>query len=366
MNITTGKIRKAQKVILYGPEGIGKSTFASKFPNPLFSDTEGSTTHLDVARFDKPTSWSMLMAQVEYVKQNKPCSTYVIDTADWAESLAKEYVINSASDARIKSIEDYGYGKGYTMLAEEFGRLLNKLQEVVDVGINVLVLAHAHMRKFEQPQEIGSYDRWELKLEKKVSPLLKEWADAVMFATYEIHVVNVDNQGAAKGKNKAQGGSRVMYTSHNPAWDAKNRWGLADKLPFDFNQIASHIITQQANTTKPVQAEVKATNQAQTKEVPKQQPKTEPKQAAATQVKSVNPFSMFPKALQDLMKQDRVTENEFREYFSGKGHFPKEMPFNNMPEDYLKGIIANWIKVITDISEHREPILDIANQDLPF
>ena len=48
MDITSGKIESAQKVIIYGPEGIGKSTFASKFPSPLFSDTEGSTKHMDV------------------------------------------------------------------------------------------------------------------------------------------------------------------------------------------------------------------------------------------------------------------------------------------------------------------------------
>lgn len=88
MNITRGKIKSAQKVVIYGPEGIGKSTFASQFPNPLFIDTEGSTKNLDVARMDKPTSWTMLKSQLEYIKSNPTvCKTVVIDTIDWAEQL---------------------------------------------------------------------------------------------------------------------------------------------------------------------------------------------------------------------------------------------------------------------------------------
>ncbi|MEG0327772.1 MAG: ATP-binding protein [Erysipelothrix sp.] len=362
MNITKGKVIKAQKVVLYGPEGIGKSTFASMFPNPLFSDTEGSTTHLDVARFDKPTSWPMLMSQVEYVKQNKPCSTYVVDTADWAEKLAKEYIIGQSPNT--KSIEDFGYGKGYTMLAEEWGRFLNKLQELVDVGINVVILAHAMMRKFEQPQELGSYDRWELKLEKKTAPLTKEWADAVLFATYEIYVVNVDNQGAAKGKNKAQGGARIMHTTHNPAWDAKNRWGLADKVPFEFKEIALHIPEQlnmvvENAAPAPVPAPVveKRTEAVKKEPITNENPKNEN-----------NEFSFFSKSLQDLLAADRVSANELSNYITVvKGHFPQGTPLKNLPQEYTDGaLVANWPKVIEEIKNLREPILDITSDDLPF
>lgn len=358
MNITKGKVIKAQKVVLYGPEGIGKSTFASMFPNPLFSDTEGSTTHLDVARFDKPTSWPMLMSQVEYVKQSKPCSTYVIDTADWAEKLAKEYIIGQSPNT--KSIEDFGYGKGYTMLAEEWGRFLNKLQELVDVGINVVILAHAMMRKFEQPQELGSYDRWELKLEKKTAPLTKEWADAVLFATYEIYVVNVDNQGAAKGKNKAQGGARIMHTNHNPAWDAKNRWGLVDKVPFEFKEIALHIpeqLNKVVENAAPAPVVEKTTEAVKKELINNEVPKNEN-----------NEFSFFSKSLQDLLAVDRVSANELSNYITVvKGHFPQGTPLENLPQEYTDGaLVANWPKVIEEIKNLREPILDITSDDLPF
>lgn len=144
MEIITGKVPKAQKIVLYGVEGIGKSTFASQFPDPLFIDTEDSTLHMDVKRFPKPTSWEMLNQQVDYVKQNKPCQTLVIDTMDWAEDLCKRHLMAANG---WSAIDSEGYGKKFVALAEQMGGLLNKLSEVIDLGINVVVTAHAMLRK---------------------------------------------------------------------------------------------------------------------------------------------------------------------------------------------------------------------------
>ena len=232
MKITRGKIASAQKVVIYGPEGIGKSTFASQFPDPLFIDTEGSTKNMDVARMDKPTSWTMLKNQIAYIKANPAvCKTLIIDTIDWAEQLCLNDICATYGK---KGIEDFGYGNGYVYEKEEFGRFLNSLEELIDRGVNVVLTAHAQLRKFSQPDEFGEYDRWELKLGKKtgsqISPLVKEWADMVLFANYKTVAVQADKEG---NKFKAQGGERVMYTEHHPCWDAKNRHGLAALLPFD-------------------------------------------------------------------------------------------------------------------------------------
>lgn len=122
MEISKGVIKSAQKCILYGVEGIGKSTFAAQFPNPVFIDTEGSTKHLDVARLPNPSSWQMLLKGVQHVK-NYPatCDTLVIDTADWAERLCIDHLC--ARDKK-DGLEGWGYGKGHTYLAEEFGKLI--------------------------------------------------------------------------------------------------------------------------------------------------------------------------------------------------------------------------------------------------
>ena len=93
MQITRGKRAQAQKVVIYGPEGIEKSSFASQFPDPVFIDTEGSTDNMDVARLDKPTSWTMLVNEIAFIKTNPTeCKTLIVDTVDWAEALAVAHV----------------------------------------------------------------------------------------------------------------------------------------------------------------------------------------------------------------------------------------------------------------------------------
>ena len=234
IKVTRGIVKKPLKLVIYGPEGIGKTTFASKFPWPVFIDTEGSTNHMDVARFEPPRTWDAILEDVRsLVADPAGYQTLVLDTADWAVRLCETAVCMRAGK---KGIEDFGYGKGYVYAKEEFGKLLDLMTEVVDKGINVVITAHSIIRKFERPDETGAYDRWELKLGNKagsqIAALCKEWADVVLFANYKETVVEID------GKKKAQGGSRVMYTSHAPTWDAKNRHGMPPELPFDYQQIA--------------------------------------------------------------------------------------------------------------------------------
>lgn len=380
MQITKGIIQGAQKVVCYGPEGIGKSYFASKSPNPLFIDTEGSTRHMDVARLPDPSSWTMLLGEVQHVKINPMiCDTLIIDTADWTERLCKDHI---CSVNKVSSIEAFGYGKGYTYLAEEFGRLLNALTELIDLGVNVVLVAHASMRKFEQPDEMGAYDRWEMKLEKKVAALVKEWADMVLFANYQTFVINVDNQGAQKGKNKAQGGKRVMYTTHHPCWDAKNRHDLPDMLDFHFDEIKHCIPTRQSmNATPPQQqpAQTKTTPETPVQQsapptTPPPSPPAEPlkwgdvgtiykndTEFNAARAREQSELENLPKALTDLMEPEKVTIQEIQEVVAGKGYYPADTPISNYDPGFVQGVlIGAWPQVWQMISELR------FNDDIPF
>lgn len=368
MQITSGKILGAQKIVIYGPEGIGKSTFASKFPNPVFIDTEGSTKHMDVPRTPKPSSWTMIFEQVKYFKANPHLyDTLVIDTADWAEQLCMTEI---CAKSQKKSIEDFGYGKGYIYLAEEFGRLLNLLEDVIEVGINVVITAHAQMRKFEQPEEMGAYDRWELKLQKKTAPLLKEWADTVLFANYEIYVINVDNQGVQKGKNKAQGGKRVMYTTHTPSWDAKNRQGLDLKLDFDYKEIAHCIVTRGGiakekprQETVKVEAPVQDQQPVVSDELQKME-NTESIESKSPKIIETPKENLegIPKALADLMSQNNVTVEEIQQAVGSKGYYPGDTPIENYDPNFVSGVLVGaWGQVFEIIKEIRKDI-----ENIPF
>ena len=368
MKITKGKRARAQKVVIYGTEGIGKSSLASKFPEPLFIDTEGSTDNMDVARLDKPTSWIMLNNQIAFIKANPTvCKTLVIDTIDWAESLC---VDNLCAMHGKKGIEDFGYGNGYVYAKEEMGRFLNKLQDLIEIGINVVLTAHAQIRKFELPDEMGSYDKYELKLGKKTSsqtaPLVKEWADLLLFCNYKTYLVSQEKST----KKKAQGNQRVIYTEHNPAWDAKNRHGLPSELPLDYNSIAHIFKTEEKEEVKKtVQTEFKDEKKEQLQfEQPKyngdlEAPKIEKtqeekimdnfgdivKEVENTPVEElVDPFiakpDYIPQPLWDLMQQDNITEEDIKLVTESKGYFPKGTPMSVYNEQgYLTGyIIPKW------------------------
>lgn len=358
--ITGGKIPHARKVLVYGPEGVGKSTFASHFPDPLFIDTEGSTRNLDVKRMPAPTSWPMLIDEVTTVAYDRLCKTLVIDTLDWAERMCAWDLCQSKG---WNGIEDAGYGKGYTYLAERFGQLLNRLEDVVQAGINVVVTAHAKITKFEQPDEMGTYDRWELKLEKKTAPLAKEWADMILFANYQTIVVK-----SKDGKSKGQGGQkRVMYTTHTATWDAKNRDDLPDKLDFDYGQIAHLFVDTQPQMQQPVAEQTidpdplpYNTGGLDIRDGMDEEPPriVDPEDIPARKEFNwdTSEYQGIPKALLDLMKANGVYEDDIRKVVAMRGYFPEDMPVREYPKDFIDGVlIGAWDQVYEMIKEKTLP-----------
>lgn len=326
-NITSGKVHTAVKTVIYGAEGIGKTTLAAQFPSPLFIDTEGSTKQLDVARLPAPSSWEMLLQELDFVRDKCPCATLVIDTVDWAEQLC---IADLCAKNGKSGIEDFGYGKGWEFEKESFGKFLNKLTEVINAGINVTLTAHAALRKFEQPDEMGSYDRWEMKLgsktTNKISPLIKEWADIVLFCNYKTLVVQTDKEGK---KHKAQGNRRVMYTQHHPCWDAKNRYGLPEEIPMEYAQIAQIY-------------------------APVQPLETPPAPATSTSATDIQPG--ISQSLADLMAASGITEQQIRAAVAMKGYFPEDMPISAYPEDFVSGVLVGaWKQIVDFINEQKYP-----------
>lgn len=253
MQVSKGVLKKAVKAVIYGVEGIGKSTLASYAPAPLYVDLDKGTARLDVERVEGIADWSGLLSLMqEFAHGGHPYQTLVIDTADKAAAMCEKFIISARVPGK-KSIEDIAYGKGYKMLAEEFSQFLAWCDVVVDAGYNVVIIAHAVQRSVTQPDTMAAYDHWELKLPgnstNKLGPLLKEWADLVLFCSYKLTLVSAGSMGE---KKKAVGGERVMYTTHTPYADAKNRFGLDAVLPLSFEPLAP-LFPQHASAAKPSQ-----------------------------------------------------------------------------------------------------------------
>lgn len=381
LNISRGPVAKAQKVVIYGPEGIGKTTLAAQFPDPLFIDTESGTYHYDVARVDPaPASWTELLANVREAKA-EGFATLALDTADWAEALAMRHLL---AENHWKSIETPGYGKGYTALAEEFAKLLDALSDVADHGINVVVTAHTAARKFEQPDEAAAYDRWELKLQKKCAPLLKEWADALLFLNWK---TTVEMVGEGKGsKGKARNARRTMFCQHHACWDAKNRWGLPAEMPADYASVAAFIPNMPAKPDAGLASDIACGPTPAAEHAPRgaapaeAQPPAQPirsivyeqdgsivSDTAARQQPTPDPANPELHGLPDywkpalrLMAGIGATVDEIRAIAAKKGHFTLDTPASNFPKEYIDGcIVAQWSKWQEEIDGMRsdsEPV----------
>ena len=231
MKIVTGKQKRAQRVVLYGVESVGKSTFAANFPKPLFLDIEGGTAHLNVDRAEINSADELIAALAESKKLNY--QTIVIDSIDWTERLVVEGLLAQHKKA---SIEDWGYGKGWVMVAEKMSRLLTAFDDLIGLNINVVLIAHSKVQRVEPPDLMSAYDRYELKMSKQASPLIKEWADELWFLKFKMKVMQSEG-----GKSKGMGGKeRVMLTTHSAAYDAKTRSGLAEELPLEWKSV-SHL-----------------------------------------------------------------------------------------------------------------------------
>ena len=244
-----GSIKKSErsqseKIVLYAPEGWGKTTWASKSEAPVFLSTEDGLKNVVVDKFPSPEGWLDVFSAIESLRmQDHHFKTLVIDTADWTEHLCQSFLL--ARD-NMKSIEDYGYGKGYVVAFEEWKRLVSPVDKLRDEkGMSVIFLAHSAIKTFNNPSG-ENYDRYEMKMDRRVSTLLKEWADCVLFGNYDV-AIDV-KKGQLKGKGF--GGDRIIHTNYSPAFDAKNRYGIKDSISADFNEFWNLVKGGVSNGTK--------------------------------------------------------------------------------------------------------------------
>jgi hypothetical protein len=228
-NIVAGRQDKPIRALVYGVEGVGKSTFGAGAPAPIFLGAEDGTAHLDVQRFPMPATWQDVLDAVRILTtEAHKYQTLVIDTLDFAEPMVWDFICKRDNQPNV---EAYGYGKGYAAALDEWRVFLAALDRLrAAKGLHLVLLAHSWIKPFRNP-EGEDYDRHELKLRPNVGGLVKEWTDAVLFANFETFAPK------EKGK-KTKGvstGARILHSTRTAAYDAKNRYSLPEVLPLSWD-----------------------------------------------------------------------------------------------------------------------------------
>lgn len=261
MKIVSSKSQKRPlRIVVYGLEGIGKTTFAAGSEKPLFFDLEKGTGQLvgiDVP-IVAPTSFNDFLTCLSEF----PASEYrtaVIDTADALETLISDFLCQKYG---WDSLEDPGFGKGYAMATERFVAVLEALDRIQENGVEIIVLAHSLVRMFQNPAG-ADFSRYELTLAKGSSkqgpgPILKGWCDCLLFACYDdtskLEKRDAQSQDAILKKGKGVTGSRVLMTQHQAAWDAKNRLGLPPEIKLSYAAFKAAIAKGDADPAKTTQS----------------------------------------------------------------------------------------------------------------
>lgn len=238
---------KPPRILIYGPQKIGKSTFGSMADRPVFIQAEDGLDAIGADAFPLAKSYAEIMKNIEQLAtEEHDYKTLVVDSVDWIEPLIWAQV---CAEHNVKSIEEVlkGYGKGYVQALSVWREYVDALNYLRDnKNMTIVQIAHAQIKRFENP-ETDAYDRCEVKLHKGAGSLLMEHSDIILFANYQVGIKKEDKPMQKDGRKRAIGtGDRVLYSEERPAFMAGNRYGLPAEIPFDregqyWGVIASHV-----------------------------------------------------------------------------------------------------------------------------
>ena len=241
-SIKTGHHLSAPRIVLYGVGGIGKTTFGASIPGSVFLPTEDGFGVLDVARFPMIRLYTDLYdALVSLTKGKHDYKCVVIDSFTVAERLIWQHV---AAEAGKTSVSDIGYQRGYVLAVDKADLLLDQLDQLRDKGIMSLLICHAMVQRFDDPEH-EPYDRYLMQLHQHMRNRIYNWADAVLFANYKVYTRKKEGSNKQKGIGE---GERTLYTTERPPYAAKNRFNLPDELEFTWNAVSTSITNNNTNT----------------------------------------------------------------------------------------------------------------------
>lgn len=243
--VTRGKQEQPVRVVMHGIDGVGKTTFAANAPKPIFIGAERGTSQQDVARFPVPERWQDIRDAVRTLTDDEhDFKTLALDSLDWAEPLLFRDVCIRAKASTIEEVGG-GWGKGYTAALDDWRILLSEIERLqAKRGMHVVFIAHSLVKSFKNPAG-EDYDRYQIKVNDKAAGLIREWADDVLFANYEVIAAKDERTKRVRGVDT---GARIIHTVYSAAWDAKNRHSLEPSLPLSWDDYFAGVKANQSAT----------------------------------------------------------------------------------------------------------------------
>lgn len=239
------------RIVLYGPPKIGKTTFAASIPNNLMLDVEGGSGAVTVSRVRKEEldNFGAVMDILEqlYTKEHD-FAAVTIDSGDWFEALLFEA---AAKEHGKNSISDVPYGAGFATAQNLWRQFLEALDALrLHKGIMPLIVCHEQIKTYANPLT-ENYDRFGLKLrtnDKGASSesIVKEWADCLLFVNKQTFV-RKEKDGMKETKKATTSDQVFLHTKESPAFLAGNRFGLPDKIPFDWPSLSDALSKAMTN-----------------------------------------------------------------------------------------------------------------------
>ena len=219
-------------ITITGDAGIGKTTLAALFPNPVFIRTEDGVESIpaDHRPFSFPVAKTFddVLSQLRLVyKHKREFATVVIDSVTRLASIIESELVKS-DPRKPKSINQAfgGYGAGLQAAAERHRVIQRACVQLNEIGLAVVFVAHSMVETVEPPDS-DPYIRATLRLDKRAAACYIDDVDAVAFVKLKTRIITKEN---AKRSRMRSDGTRVIVLTPTGAHVAKNRYGIEDPI----------------------------------------------------------------------------------------------------------------------------------------
>lgn len=244
-SIIKGKQEKPVRQVIYGLDGVGKSHYMCNADGVIVLAIEDGVSEYDVPSiplYDKDTTFLDIVDAQRLIYSNHKKLNLKTVGVDSLDRLEEKIFAHVCKTNKVDSIEQMGYGKGYVMALSHWQTFLSGLDSLRALGLDIILIAHSQIVKIDDPTT-EAYDRHDLKLDKRVRGMVREWADFVSHVQFETHSYKAGEKFGQSVYKASTTGNRIMHTVQQPAFEAKSRVSIPSPIALDWKTFKQEIAT---------------------------------------------------------------------------------------------------------------------------